>query len=57
VRESTGRVLIVAEAHHRQAGDTIAALLADLRQALVGRGPAVRHAGVLTAAAPIAAWE
>jgi len=57
VRESTSRVLIVAEAHHPDAGRTVDALLGDLRQALAGRGPVVKHAGVLTSAAPRAAWD
>lgn len=56
VREATDRVLIVAEAHHPEARATIDALLAGLRETLAGRGPVLRHAQVLTAAAPVAAW-
>jgi DNA/RNA-binding domain of Phe-tRNA-synthetase-like protein len=57
VREATERVLIVAEAHHPQARATIDSLLADLRETLAGRGPVLRHAGVLTASKPVAAWS
>ena len=56
VRDSTDRVLIVAEAHHPGARATIEALLADLGDTLAGRGPVLRHAQVLTAAEPVAAW-
>jgi DNA/RNA-binding domain of Phe-tRNA-synthetase-like protein len=57
VREATERVLVVAEAHHPQARATIDALLADLRETLARRGPVLRHAAVLTSAAPMAAWS